>query len=246
MAIVYYDENDNETKNTANNVSTKFERTQKFGTVSNLLNAIKGIDSFDTKSNLNRTIISGNDNTPFNIENAREYLDIKLKDIYGTVVYKSEQGVQTKNFIKLENQFLICFDSKKVLFSKTDINRTSFECFDDSGYCFPELLKIDIKKCHLYLSVGENQPSGGCWPFIFCFSKIARENLVDIIKSDIFKILEVDGYYRLYLGEEENFILIRRLEFILYFEGHYQSFETKNMINFLKWISAIQIRHKNE
>lgn len=125
---------------------------------------------------------------------------------------------------------------------------SSFECFDDTGYCHPELFKVSLRNAELFVSLDKIQEPT-CWPYAFCRSKIYVENLHNIISSSIHKITGDGGKYQLFLGSDEGghgFIKIRSLEFTIRSEGVFYTFEAENMMNFLKWVSAIQVRHSTK
>lgn len=214
---------------------------------SNFLDVIKNVETAEEKCDIHKTYLSSNAEYSMLIENAKEYSDIKSKNLYGQIIYKQSKEEETVNYIQLKDSFLICYNSEKEPYLNSEAFKDSFRCFDDTSLCYHEKFKIDLRDAKLYVSVPHKYQSK-LLIWVFCCSKVIQENLVDIIRNNVYKVVEREDKYHLYLDKAENssYLELSNLEFIIYSNGSYHTFKARNMILFLKWINAFQVRSSVE
>lgn len=215
---------------------------------SNLLNVIKKVDTpHDTHSEFKRTYLCNDREDAIAIENAKDYEDIRSRNLYGKLVYRENSELETYNFVELRDSRLICYNSERESYLDLPDGVGSFRSYEDSGKCYREMFTVDIKKARMYVStIHEEKSTFQQW--LWCWSRVHLDSLVDIIEKNIYKIVECEGKYHLYLDKQENYnyLELANLEFVIYYRGRYHTFRSNSMIDFLKWASAIQVRNSSE
>ena len=173
--------------------------------------------------------------------------DIKNKNIFGRLVYKESQELETYNFIELRDNKFICYNSEKEPYSSATEGYYTFKSFEDTGMCFKEKFVVDLTSSRIYISSSTIKRSF-LREWLCCWSRMNIDNLVEMTDRNIYKIVDYHGKYHVYLDKSENYIYLelKSLEFVLYYRGSYHTFRSKNIVEYLKWISAIQVRNTLE
>lgn len=208
--------------------------------IAEVLEVIK-IDRSDEEDVQHRYFV-GRTPTSVHILEAREYADLKYKDLYDAIQKKSKTGIMTNNYVKLIKNRLVCFKSKHIKYNDLGSGLLYFDDPYNVSHCYPEKYAVDLRDSRLYVVTGNRFP---LLKILFCCGqRIFRGDLYDITELEIQRIdTKNDKFAVTYTkGDLSGSVDIKDLDFVIFKENEYYWFRCNSANSFMKWVTCIQIR----
>lgn len=180
--------------------------------------------------------------SPIHISEAREYSDLKYKELYDSVQKRSKTGIMTTNYVKLIQNKLVCFRSKHIKHNDLESGMLYFEDPYNVNFCYPEKYVVDLSDSRLYIVTGSKF---SLLKIMFCCRhKICRSDMHDITDLEIHQIDPKNDKFLVSFNREglSEFVEIKNLDFVIFKDNEYYWFRCNNTNTFMKWIACIQIR----
>lgn len=177
-----------------------------------------------------------------NINDKIDINDYKNRNLYDYVqIKKFWRGLAT-HVIKIHENKLILYSSKSIKIPATDVKEEYFPCQDNSNSYYPIEKTTSLNTSVLYV-IKKNDGFKLCPFFCTCDSS---KNLEKIINVEIRKVFKENDSYILEVVKDGNSknIPMSNLDFVIFSDGSYNIFRCSGPMNFMKWLTVIQLRQK--
>lgn len=208
--------------------------------ISDVLEVVKS-DRSDEEDIQHRYFV-GKVPSPIPILEAKEYAELKYREVYDLVQKKSKTGVMTTNYLKLIRNHMVCFRSKHVKYNELRHGMLFFDDPYDTSYCYPEKYTVDLTDSKLYMVTGNRL---SFFNIIHCCNyRICRGDIYDVTDLEIQRIDTRNDKFMVHFNREglSETIEIKNLDFIVFKDNEYYWFRCNSANTFIKWISCLQLR----
>lgn len=187
------------------------------------------------------TYLTGNTDNTILMDKAENYIDFSAKELYDLIERMTGTNTKTENYARLTENMLICYNHEPCEMKNLKYDDAYFILPTNTSMCYVENHRISLHDVRIFLLTG-NSLFSRSW--LFCYSVINRSNLYDITDLEIFNVMRLGSDYNISIKTLDGceMVMVPDLDLVLCKNGKYHWYRMKNIQNYLKWITAIQLR----